>query len=178
MAGPAGPAGRLSAGRGRVDPRRFCTAIAGMCRRHGIGPGHADWPDLARAIVTFGGSLEGFRPGLPPCGPQWRENPNIVPGMVPGFGVPAAATASLLQRQAVANTAPPAPNAMPAEATHAKLPFLLASVVAAGFCPCRPRSAGRAASRRGPLPGTTNLVMSDARGRSTASPAVLIRADR
>jgi hypothetical protein len=44
----------------------------------------------------------------------------------------------------------------------------------AGFCPGRPRPVDRAAK----LAGTANIVMSDARGRSMASPAVLIRADR
>jgi hypothetical protein len=100
----------------------FGTAIAWMCRRHGIGPGHPEWPELSRAIVAFGGSLEGFRAGAPTCGLQWWENPNIVPGMVPGFGAPAAATASPLQLHAVADTAAPAPHAMPAAAVHARLP--------------------------------------------------------
>ena len=43
---------------------------------------------------------------------------------------------------------------------------------AAGFRACRPQSVDRAAT----LPGTAKPVMSDARGRSTAGPAVLIRA--
>ena len=60
----------------------FGNAIAWMCRRHGIGPGHKDWPELSRAIVAFGGSLKGFRAGAPACGLQWWENPNVVPGMV------------------------------------------------------------------------------------------------
>ena len=59
----------------------FGNAIAWMCRRRGIGPGHPDWPELSRAIVAFGGSVKGFRAGLPPCGLQWWENPNVVPGM-------------------------------------------------------------------------------------------------
>jgi hypothetical protein len=100
----------------------FGTAIAWMCRRHGVGPGHPEWPELSRAIVAFGGSLEGFRAGAPPCGLQWWENPNIVPGMVPGFSAPAAATASLLQPHAVAHAAAPAPHAMQAAAAHARLP--------------------------------------------------------
>jgi hypothetical protein len=109
----------------------FGTAIAWMCRRHGIGPGHADWPELSRAIVAFGGSVAGFRAGAPACGLQWWENPNIVPGMSLGFGTPAAATASLpqlkavaeaLPRQAIAEALPPAPHAMQAEAAHARLP--------------------------------------------------------
>ncbi|HTW73102.1 MAG TPA: hypothetical protein VME47_24710 [Acetobacteraceae bacterium] len=52
----------------------FGNAIAWMCRRRGIGPGHKDWPELSRAIVAFGGSIKGFRPGLPACGLQWWEN--------------------------------------------------------------------------------------------------------
>jgi hypothetical protein len=100
----------------------FGRSIRWMCLRHGIGPGHRDWPELSRAIVAFGGSLEGFRAGAPPCGLQWWENPGVVPGMVPGFGAPAAATASLLVRQTAANALPPPPYAIPAEAAHARLP--------------------------------------------------------
>jgi len=100
----------------------FGRSIRWLCLRHGIGPGHADWPELSRAIVAFGGSLEGFRAGAPPCGLQWWENPGAVPGMVHGFGAPAAATASLLVRQTVANAVPTAPHAMQAEAAHARLP--------------------------------------------------------
>ena len=98
----------------------FGTAIAWMCRRYGIGPGHPDWPELSRAIVAFGGSLEGYNFSAPACGLQWWENPNIVPGMIAGFSAPAAATASLLQ-QAAANALPPAPSAMQTEAVHARL---------------------------------------------------------
>ena len=58
----------------------FGNAIAWMCRRRGIGPGHQDWPELSRAIVAFGGNVKGFRPGLPACGLQWWENPEIIPG--------------------------------------------------------------------------------------------------
>jgi hypothetical protein len=68
----------------------FGTAIAWMCLRRGFGPGHADWPYLSRTIVAFGGSLAGFRPGLPACGLQWWENPDIFPGMI-GLAAPAAA---------------------------------------------------------------------------------------
>jgi hypothetical protein len=91
---------------------QFGTAIAWMCRRHGVGPGHPEWPELSRAIVAFGGSLAGYRTDAPPCMLQWWTNPNIVPGVVPGFGAPAAGAASLLQLQAVANAAAPAPNVM------------------------------------------------------------------
>ena len=57
----------------------FGNAIAWMCRRHGIGPGHPEWPELSRAIVAFGGSVRGFRAGLPACGLQWWENPEHHP---------------------------------------------------------------------------------------------------
>jgi hypothetical protein len=99
----------------------FGTAIAWMCRRYGVGPGHPDWPELSRAIEAFGGSLGGYNFSAPACGLQWWENPNIVPGMIVGFSAPAAATASLLQ-QAVANAPPPAPSVVQAEAAHARLP--------------------------------------------------------
>ena len=102
----------------------FGNQIAWTCRRRGIGPGHPDWPELSRAIVAFGGSIKGFRPGLPPCGLQWWENPDIIPGMM---GLPAAtpaatATALLLARDAVVDTPPPARPAMPAEPEPAVSP--------------------------------------------------------
>jgi len=110
----------------------FGNSIRWMCLRHGIGPGHPEWPELSRAIVAFGSSLEGFRAGAPPCGLLWWENPGVIPGMVlvPGFGAFAAAPASLLEQQAVANALPPAPSATQAAAAHARLPasWLPASV--------------------------------------------------
>ena len=109
----------------------FGNAIAWMCLRRGIGPGHPDWPELSRAIVAFGGSVQGFRPGLPACGLQWWENPDIVPGMIgmPAATPAAAAVASLLSRQAVADTPSPTPQVMPAAAEPAVSP---------GPVPCRP----------------------------------------
>jgi hypothetical protein len=152
----------------------FGRSIRWMCLRHGIGPGHKDWPELSRAIVAFGGSLDGFRAGAPPCGLQWWENPGVVPGMlhVPGFGVFAAAPASLV-RQAAANAQPPASHAMPAEAAPARLPeSWLAASVRQVFARAGP------GPQTGPpgCPGLPTAIMSDARGRSTAGPAVLIRA--
>jgi hypothetical protein len=157
----------------------FGTAIAWMCRRHGIGPGHADWPELSRAIEAFGGSLAGFRAGAPACGLQWWENPSIVPGMVAGFGARAAApAASLLPPQAGGGALPPpAPSAVQAEAARP------ASWLPASWLP---KSGRQVFARAGPGPSTgppgcprlPNSVMSDERGRSMASPAILIRADR
>ena len=101
---------------------QFGNAIAWMCLRRGIGPGHADWPYLARTIVAFGGSLERFRAGDPPWGLQWWENPNVVPGMIGLTPETPAATAMalLLARQEVADA--PAPDAVAAEAAHVPLP--------------------------------------------------------
>ncbi len=127
----------------------FGRSIRWMCLRHGIGPGHPEWPELSRAIVAFGGSLEGFRAGAPPCGLQWWENPGVVPGMVlHGFDAPAAATASLLVRQTVANALPPPPHAKQAAAAHARLPasWLPASWLAA--------SGRQVFARAGPGPPT------------------------
>jgi hypothetical protein len=114
------PAGSTQAGAASIRGH-FGNAIAWMCHRRGIGPGHKDWPELSRAIVAFGGSLRGFHAGAPARGLQWWENPNVVPGIIPGFGTPAPTT-TLLQRVAVASAAPPAPDAMQAEAAHASLP--------------------------------------------------------
>ena len=89
----------------------FGNAIAWMCLRRGIGPGHPEWPELSRAIVAFGGSLKGFRPGLPAYGLQWWENPDIVPGMT-GMPTPTPAADTLalrLSRLAVPHTPPTAP---------------------------------------------------------------------
>jgi hypothetical protein len=156
----------------------FGRSIAWMCRRHGIGPGHKDWPELSRAIVSFGGSLKGFDAGAPPRGLYWWEHPGVVPGMVPFVTAPNAPTAALLQRQAVANAPPPARDVTQSQATQvdavrARLP---ASWV--------PASSRQVFARAGPnvptgppgCPGRFALSRLNARGRSTAGPAVLIRA--
>ncbi len=139
----------------------FGNAIAWMCLRHGIGPGHPEWPELSRAIVAFGGSTKGFRAGDPPRGLQWWENPDIFPGMI---GMPvktpaATAVALLLSQQAVADVRPPALNAEPAEAGHARLPASWRRVVGrAGTGPptgppaawdCQPCHARRTGSEHG-----------------------------
>jgi hypothetical protein len=82
----------------------FGTAIAWMCQRRGIGPGHPDWPELSRAIVAFGGSLKEFRFGGPAWGLQWWEHPGIIPGTAgePKAAPAAEAMALLLSRHAAA----------------------------------------------------------------------------
>jgi len=152
----------------------FGTSIRWMCLRHGIGPGHPDWPELSRAIVAFGGSLEGFRAGAPPCGLQWWENPGVIPDLVTGFSVPSAATIALTRLQADANAPPPAGNVMQADAAHAGLP---ASRLSASWRHVFARAGPGPSTGPPGCPGVPNLLMSDARGRSMASPAVLIRAD-
>jgi hypothetical protein len=159
----------------------FGNMIAWMCLRHGIGPGHPDWPERSRAIMAFGGSVARFRAGDPAWGLQWWENPNIVHGMV-GFTAPspaaaatamlaATATASLLPWPAAADSPSPAPNAAFAEAAHAEAAHARL-----------PASWRQGLARAGPGPPTgppvrtTKSVMSDERGRSTVGPAVLIRA--
>jgi hypothetical protein len=153
----------------------FGNSIRWRCIRHGIGPGHKDWPELSRAIVAFGGSLDGFWAGAPPRGLAWWENPGVIPAvvLVPGFGAPVAATALLLEQQEAANPPPPAPDAGQAEAAHARLPVSwLATSVRQVFA-----RAGPGPSTGPPrCPGLPTAIMSDARGRSMVSPAVLIRA--
>ncbi len=102
----------------------FGRAIEWMCRRCGIGPRHPDWPELSRAIVAFGGSVQGFRAGLPPCGLQWWENPAIVPGMIGMAAVtPAAdAMAASLSRNNDFAVPPPALNVAPDEPEPAVAP--------------------------------------------------------
>ena len=104
---PSGSVQQLAASR----RGHFGNAIAWMCLRRGIGPGHPNWPELRGAIITFGGSVKGFRAGRPALGLQWWENPQIMPGAIGAIAeTPAAATlASLVSRQQVADTpAPPA----------------------------------------------------------------------
>ena len=81
-------------------------------------PSHPEWPSLSRAIVAFGGSIKGFRRGLPACGLQWWENPDIVPGMLGATACPPAADAMalLLSRQTVADTSPPIAQVVPTDA--------------------------------------------------------------
>jgi hypothetical protein len=152
----------------------FGNSIRWLCLRHGIGPGHPDWPELSRAIVAFGGSLEGFRAGAPPCGLQWWENPGVVPGIDTSFSVPSAATIALARLQAAANAPPPAGNVMQAEAAHARSPASWLSApwrqVFARAGPCT--STGQPGSR-----GPRNTVTTEERGQDMACPAVLIRAD-
>jgi len=107
----------------------FGNAIAWMCRRRGIGPGDPDWPQIRCAIIAFGGSVKGFRQGLPACGLQWFENPHILPGAVGEIPTtPAAdAIARLLSRHVLADAPPPALEAAPAAARHALLPASLLS---------------------------------------------------
>jgi len=149
----------------------FGNVIAWMCRRRGIGPGHADWPELSRAIVMFGGSVKGFRPGLPARGLHWWENPNIVPGMIGETAARPAATAmaSLLSRQAMAEASPPASYVVPAAAAPAVLPAIRRQVFARTAIgpPTGP-----------PCTWGYQPLASDERGQPMAGPAVLIRADR
>jgi hypothetical protein len=153
----------------------FGNSIRWRCIRHGIGPGHPDWPMLSRAIVAFGGSLDGFRVGAPPRGLLWWENPGVIPGVVTGFSAPSAATVALRKQLSAAEFSPLLPNVPQAEAAHGRLP-------ASWLSASRQHVFARAGpgSSTGPpyCPGLPRSVMCDARGRSTASPAVLIRADR
>jgi hypothetical protein len=102
----------------------FGRSIAWMCRRRGILPGHPDWPELARAIVAFGGSVKGARAGLPPSGLLWWENPNVTPGIIGETRAAPAATAMalLLSRQAAEAPASPAPNNIVRYAAEPALP--------------------------------------------------------
>jgi hypothetical protein len=110
----------------------FGTAIAWMCLRRGIGPGYQDWPELSRAIVAFGGSVRGFRAGMPALGLQWWENPEILPGMSgENRSAPAAAAlARTLSRLEVPRALPPILTVVPAGAEPAVLPVLRRSVLA------------------------------------------------
>jgi hypothetical protein len=117
---PSGSVQQLAASR----RGHFGNAIAWMCRRRGIGPGHPDWPELRCAIIAFGGSVRGFRAGLPACGLQWWENPQILPGAIGDIADTRAATAlaSLVSRQQLADTPAPPAIAQCSAARHVLLP--------------------------------------------------------
>jgi hypothetical protein len=128
----------------------FGNAIAWMCYRRGIGPGHKDWPELSRAIVAFGGNVAGFRAGFPAGGLHWWENPTVVPGIVPGFGVPAAAGC---RECCAAGAGCHAGRSRASRGRACKVAcVMVVRIKAAQSCPCRPRSVDRAAR----LPGTAN----------------------
>ena len=121
----------------------FGNSIRWMCIRHGIGPGHKDWPEVSRAIVAFGGSLEGFWAGAPPKGLQWWENPGVIPGvvLVPGFSAYAPATAlPLVQRQAAAECSAAGTEGHASRSRACKVAcVMVARIGAAGFRSCRAR---------------------------------------
>ena len=133
----------------------FGRSIAWMCRRHGIGPGHKDWPELSRAIVAFGGSLQGFCAGAPPSGLYWWENPGVVAGMVPFPSAPRriAATAAGWHRRSAAGAY---------RHTCRDRAYPVARILAPGSRTGRHRSAGHDRAAR--LPGTANAFMSERTG--------------
>jgi hypothetical protein len=147
----------------------FGNAIAWMCLRRGIGPTHPDWPYLSHTIVSFGGSLNQFRAGMPAWGLHWWEHPEIVPGVTDEIRpTPAAdAMARALARQETANTPPPGRTIMPAEPRHDRI-----------LAPARaifPR-ATTGPPTGPPLGRIIKLVTTIQRGQPMAGPAVLIRA--
>ena len=111
----------------------YGNSIAWMCLRRGIGPGHPDWPYLSRTIVAFGGSVRGFRPGMPARGLQWWENPDLWPGMIgETVETPAAEAMALLLSWETPEAAPsPAPtHIVQSEAGPALPPVFLRQVLA------------------------------------------------
>ena len=144
--------------------------IAWTCRRRGIGPGHPDWPEISRAIVAFGGSLKGFRAGLPPCGLQWWENPHLGTGM---SGERHTDPGRRRNRAAAVTTDCRGRSAAVSDRCACRTRACgVACASAADPCPCGDRSPEGSAVCLG-LPILSCL---NDRGRSMASPAVLIRA--
>ncbi len=157
----------------------FGNAIAWMCRRRGIGPGHPDWPELSRAIVAFGGSVKGFRAGMPARGLQWWDDPNAMPGMTGEIAATpaAAAMAALIARLAAADTPPAVPHVAPGEAAHARSPASwLSESCRQVFARARP-GPPTGPPLPGLAPGTSNPFTPETRGQSMAGPAVLIPAN-
>jgi|SRR5581483_2420719 len=104
----------------------FGNAIAWMCMRRGIGPGHPDWPYLAHSIVAFGGSLQRVDGRRYPM--QWWESRWIAPAVVgPEPEAPSAAALLLAQAASAAEPAwqaagAPARQAAPAGLRQARVP--------------------------------------------------------
>ena len=98
----------------------FGTAIAWMCMRRGIGPGHRHWPYLAHSIVAFGGSLQGVDGRRYPM--QWWESHWASPAVVRPDPAPPSATALLLEREAIALAPLSEWQAAPASAARAPAP--------------------------------------------------------
>ena len=150
----------------------FGNAVAWMCLRRGFGPGHPDWPYLARTIVAFGGSVKGFRAGARPYGLQWWEHPEVTPGAIgETVATPAAdAMAWLLSRHAADAAASPAatnPALMHIVRSEAG-PALPPVFAAAGLGAYRHRSANRAAR----CLGAPIRLCPHERGQRMAGPAV------
>ncbi len=146
----------------------FGNAIAWMCRRHGIGPGHAEWPELSRAIEPLAAVWRGSAPALRHAGCNGGKTPTSC------------------RAWSLASARPP-------RRPHRCRSFRLLRTLrrlrrkprrAGPRMPCHLRPGGRWAApvRRyvrapvRPLAGTAQSATPDARGRSSASPAVLIRA--
>jgi len=97
----------------------FGAVIVRMCCQRGIGPGHPDWPELSRAIVAFGGSLEmPRRYAEQGCvsRPEWWENHWVSPAVI--LAPPPAP--SLLARLAAAQ-----PPSVPEAAFNVAAPALM-----------------------------------------------------
>jgi len=111
-------------------PAAFGNALAWICRRRGVAPGHHDWLQPSRAImafgstknglrpananfahqanVAFGGDTKSSRPGQPACGLKSCKNPSILPGAIGDIAeTPAAPATALLSPPKIANAPSP-----------------------------------------------------------------------
>jgi hypothetical protein len=87
----------------------FGSVIKRLCLQRGIGPGHPEWPYLARSIVAFGGSLAGLDGRI--CPREWWESQWILPAVFAAEAPSRSAVASLLARQDAARLPSPPPPA-------------------------------------------------------------------
>ena len=168
------PVGPVQAGAASIRPS-FRNSIVWMCHCHGIGQGREDWRDLSRTIMEFGGGVDWCAADGLVSWLAGRENACVAPGKSHGLGTQ---TGSLLALLAVATARPPASNETHASAAQGRLP---ASCLAASWLPASVRQvfarAGPGPSTGPPrCPGLPFVIISDERGQSVASPAVLIRA--
>jgi hypothetical protein len=175
VAGSAGSAAGLSAGRGRIDPRpvRYhdrldvpppwhragaCGLAGAVARHRGVWRQPGGVPRRRSALRAAMVGQPKHRSGHEPWLRRARRGDRIAVAASGCCECSAAGAARHASRSRARKVAC----------------VMVDRISAAHFCPCWPRSIDRAAT----LPGTANIVMSDTRGRSMASPVVLIRAAR
>jgi hypothetical protein len=174
VAGPAGPARGLGAGRGCVGPRNIrhrdrldvppSRHRAGACGMAGAIPRYRNVWRQPEGLPCRGSGPQAGMVGEPGrCaghGPRFRRG-RRGNRIAPSAAGCRARCSPCARHHAIRSHA--------RKVAH----VMVGRISTTRSCPCRPRSFNRAAR----LPGTAKFDISDERGRRTASPAVPIRAD-